>query len=96
MSKGGMAPKQAISLRAKKGLKITKLQKIRVSKNLSQSELAALSGVPVRRIQNYEQLARPIEGARIDTLCDLCLALDCKMEDLIEDKNVIAKIRLTK
>lgn len=96
MSKRGMKPQRAVKLKAEKGLEITKLQRLRVAKGLSQNDLAAISGIPIRRIQHYEQLARPIDGARIETLCDLCLALDCKLEDLIESKSIIAKLRKTK
>ena len=96
MSKRGMKPQQAAKIRIKKGLNSTKLQRLRVAKGLSQSELSAISGIPIRRIQHYEQQVRPIDSARLDTLCDLCLALNCKIEDLLESKQVIEKLRMTK
>ena len=96
MLKRGMKPQQAAQFNALNGLEITKLKQLRVAKGLSQNDLAAISGIPVRRIQHYEQQVRPIDGARLETLCDLALALDCKVEDLIENKNVIAKLRMTK
>lgn len=94
--KKGMKPQQAAKIREKNGLKPIKLQRLRVAKGLSQSELAAITNIPVRRIQHYEQRVRPIDGARMDTLCDLALALDCKLEDLLEEKTTIAKLRMTK
>lgn len=94
MSKRGMKPQQAAKLRAKQGLKTTKLQKLRVAKGLSQSELSAITGVAVRRIQHYEQQVSPIEGARLDTLCALCVALDCTLDDVLENKDIIAKLRM--
>ena len=96
MAKSGMKPTQALKLREEKGLEITKLQKMRVAKGLSQNDLAAITGVSVRRIQNYEQKTKKIEGARLDVLCDIAIALDCKIEDILEDKAVIAKIRMAK
>ena len=94
--KKGITPKQAAQIRAKKGIKETKLQKIRVSKGLSQGQLAAVSGVTARAIQCYEQEIRPIEGARLETLCAIAFALDCKIEDILEDKTLIERYRLVK
>lgn len=96
MVKRGMTPQQAAKLREKMGVKMTKLQRLRVKKGLSQSELAEISGVPFRRIQYYEQKSRPIEGARLDVICKLCLALDCKIEDIIESKEIIELLEQTR
>ncbi len=96
MSKRGMKPQQAAKLRARQGIEPTKLQRLRVKRGISQSELSALSGIPIRRIQHYEQRVRPIDGARLETLCALCLALGCKLEDVLERKAVIERLRLVK
>lgn len=96
MVKRGITPQQAKKIRDEKGIEETKLEKLRVKKGLSQSSLAAISGVTKRAIQTYEQQSRPIDRARLDTLCRLCLALDCKIEDIIEDKELIEKYRLSK
>lgn len=94
MGKRGMKPYQATQLKVEKGIKLTKLQKIRVKRNLSQSELSALSGLSVRRIQHYEQVEKSVENARLDTLLNLCVALNCKLEDIIESKSLIDKLRM--
>ena len=96
MGQRGMNPQQYAEIRKAKGIKPTKLQKIRVKKGLSQSELSTLSGVSVRRIQSYEQKKNAIENARIETICNLCIALNCKIEDLLENKELIGKFRMTK
>lgn len=96
MTKRGITPHQAKRIREEKGIEETKLQKLRVKKGLSQGGLAAVSGVPIRTIQCYEQQTRPIDGARLNSLCDLALALNCKIEDIIEDKTLIEKFRLSK
>ena len=70
------------------------LQEKRKKKGLSQSELAAVSGVKLRAIQVYEIGQRDINGAKLDTLCKLALALDCKVVDLLTDDAL--KIRLNK
>ncbi len=96
MGKRGMTPTQARRKRLEMGLPETKLQKLRVKKGYSQTELAAISGVPMRRIQKYEQQVVPIDGAKLNTLCALSLALDCKIEDMLENKSLIEKFRLAK
>lgn len=95
--KRGISVEQAKRIRAEKGLKDeTKLQKIRVSKGLSQGKLAKLSGVATRTIQHYERGVRDIDRAKLDTICDLCSALGCKIEDILENEETIAKLRATK
>ena len=51
---------------------------------LSQSELAEMSGVSVRTIQQYEQRQKSINRAKAETLLRLARALCCDMEDLME------------
>lgn len=53
---------------------------------LSQSQLAALTGVSVRTLQDYEQNRKPLEGARAVTVLRLASALECAVEDLISLK----------
>lgn len=89
MRKRGMKPQQFATLNAQKGIESTKLQKLRVAKNLSQSDLAELSGVPFRRIQYYEQNKGTIDSAKLETLCALSSGLGCKIEDIIESRSLI-------
>lgn len=74
----------------------TKLCELRLKKNLSQNKLAVITGISVRTLQCYEQKARPIDGASLDILCSLCLALDCKIEDLLENKDLRTKYKMVK
>ena len=62
----------------------TKLKKIREARQLSQSELAALSGVKKRSIQLYEQKVNDIDKAQAQTLYKLSRVLGCTIEDLLE------------
>lgn len=62
----------------------TKLQSCRRRVGLSQSELAAMSGVPVRTIQQYEQRQKNINHARACQVAALARALCCRVEDLLE------------
>ena len=61
-----------------------KLKQIREAKGLSQSKLAAASGVSIRVIQAYEQGAKDINKARVSTLLAIAKALHCNIEDLID------------
>ena len=62
----------------------TKLKKIREARQLSQSELATLSGVKKRSIQLYEQKVNDIDKAQAQTLYKLSRVLGCTIEDLLE------------
>ena len=67
----------------------TKLRRIRESRQLSQSELAKLSGVNLRSIQLYEQRVNDIDKAQGQTLYKLSRALGCDVEDLLENPESI-------
>ena len=62
----------------------TRLREHRRNCGLSQSELAAEAGVPLRQIQLFEQRRREINKSSAITLLRLSKALHCRMEDLIE------------
>lgn len=63
----------------------TKLKKIRENRNISQSELANLSGVKIRSIQMYEQRVNDIDKAQAATLYKLSRVLGCSIEALLEN-----------
>lgn len=60
------------------------LKEYRTKADLSQAQLAEISGVSVRMIQYYEQGVKDINKASGETLYKLSRALGCKMEDLLE------------
>lgn len=91
MKKTGMTPKKAATI----WKPTTKLKAMRIKRGLSQKELSIKSGVPFRSLQTYEQRKKNIEGAKLDTLCDLALSLDCNIEDIIERKDLIKKLKAT-
>lgn len=62
----------------------TNLKLLRQNAGLSQRELAELSGVPIRTIQQYEQRRKSINKAQAEYLIMLSQALCCAAEDLIE------------
>ena len=65
---------------------------MRQSRGLSQSQLAEKTGINVRTIQHYEQGSKNFDHARIDTILKCCIALNCKLEDLIENEDYVELI----
>lgn len=96
MTKKGISIEQAKKIREEKGIEDTKLQQARLKKGYSQNQLSVVSGIARRTIQCYEQRERAIDSAHLETLCALCLALDCKIEDILESKDLIEKFKMVK
>ena len=63
---------------------MSNLKHYREQAGLSQSQLAKVSGVNVRMIQNYEQGYKDINKASVITVYKLAKALNINTEDLIE------------
>lgn len=70
-----------------------KLKELRQAAGLSQSQLAEKTGINVRTLQHYEQGSKVFDHARIDTILKVCLALNCKLEDVIENQEYINLIK---
>lgn len=62
----------------------TNLKLIRKSVGLNQRELAEMSGVPLRTLQQYEQRKKNINKAQAEYLVMIAKVLCCKVEDLLE------------
>lgn len=62
----------------------TNLKALRLDAGLSQSELAEISDIPVRTIQQYEQNQKNINAAKAETVVKLAKALNCTVEALME------------
>ena len=62
----------------------TNLKLLRKQNGLSQKELAEISGVPLRTIQQYEQRQKNINKAQAEYLVLLSTTLNCSVEQLIE------------
>ena len=61
------------------------LQTVRIASGMSLRELSEKSGISLRSIQQYEQKAKDINKAAVDSILALANALGCKVEDLIEN-----------
>lgn len=62
----------------------TNLKLLRQKAGLCQRELAELSGVPIRTIQQYEQRQKNINKAQAEYLVMFSRVLCCEVEDLME------------
>ena len=61
----------------------TKLKELRKEKDLTQPQLAELSGVSLKALQAYEQNYRPLERASAIDVYNLAKALGTTIEELI-------------
>lgn len=62
------------------------LKRLRMYAQLSQSELARESEIPLRTIQQYEQRQKNINKAGADYVITLARVLGCNAEDLLENQ----------
>ena len=60
------------------------LMQIREYRGLTRRELAELSGINFRSLQDYEQGHKDIASAKADTLLRVSLVLGCSMEELLQ------------
>lgn len=70
-----------------------KFKEKRESKGLTQAELAKRTGVTKWLIQKYDQNTQDINSATFKTLVNLSVVLDCKITDILTDKELIDKCK---
>lgn len=63
---------------------MTKLQELRIKQNLSQAELARISGVNYRTLQDFDQGRKSLANAKGEMIYRLSQALDCSTDYLIQ------------
>ena len=68
---------------------MTKLQKTRLQKGITQAKLAEAAGVNPRMVQQYEQGIRDINGAKLPTVLKLAAALNCPLSDIMDDPETL-------
>ena len=74
----------AMNERLRKAKPETNLKLLRQQNGLSQKQLAEISSVPLRTLQQYEQRQKNINKAQAEYLVSLSTALNCSVEQLIE------------
>lgn len=72
------------------------LKLMREKRELSQAELAQIAHISKRTLQDYEQSRHNIDGANIKTLAKLANALQCSITDILEDPELIERLKVTK
>lgn len=72
---------------------MNKLKLKRLEKGLSQSQLAEKAGLNVRVLQHYEQGSKNFDHARLDTILKVCIVLNCKLKDVIENPDYLDLIQ---
>ncbi len=72
---------------------MSKLKEMRTVRGLSQSQLAKKAGVSYRAYQCYEQGTAYFDRVHMDTMLKICLTLECKMEDIITDPELLELLR---
>ncbi len=70
-----------------------KLQEERKRAKLSQSQLSKMSGVDLSTLKKYERGARSIDNAKLKILLALAIALDCRLEDIVDDEETVEMLR---
>ena len=62
---------------------MSRLKEVRKNKNLTQAELAEMTGVSLKALQAYEQNYRPLGRASALDVYQIASALDTTIEDLL-------------
>ena len=71
---------------------MSNLKNIRQSKGWTQQELYNHSNVSINMIVKYENGQRDIDGAGLDILTKLAIALNVKIIDILEDEKLISNV----
>ena len=64
---------------------MSNLKRIREERNITQAQLSEKSGVNLRMVQYYENGFKDVNKAQGITLQALAHALECKIEDILEE-----------
>ena len=64
------------------------LQERRKKKGLTQKELAEMSGISKKTIQHYEAGFRDLDGAKLETISRLAIALGCHIPDILNSDDL--------
>ena len=67
----------------------TKVKAMRIKKGMTQAQLADAADIKVRVLQHYEQGSKAFDSARLDVILRVCIALNCKVSDLLDNKENI-------
>lgn len=72
------------------------LKEERKKKRLTQKELSVKADVNLANIKAYEQGTRNINNISISNMINICVALDCDIDDIISDEKLKLKYEIIK
>lgn len=72
---------------------MSKLRDVRKSRGMTIKQLADKTGISFRSLGKYENGQLNIDGAKLKTLVKLSLALDCKVEEIIEEDILVKALK---
>jgi len=67
---------------------------LRENAKMSRTQLAEKADLNARTIEAYEQGRKDINNAKIKTLLKLCIALGCRLEDILTDDEAKELLKL--
>lgn len=70
----------------------TKLKAMRIKTGLTQREVVERTGINAQTYAQYEQGVKSFDSARLGVILNVCIVLSCKLEDVIEDKELLKSI----
>lgn len=72
------------------------LKEEREKKGLTQKELSAKANINLSNIRAYEQGTRNINNISISNMINLCVALDCDINNILTDETLKLKYEIMK
>jgi transcriptional regulator with XRE-family HTH domain len=75
---------------------LSKLRDVRKARGMTVKQLSSKTGISFRSLGKYENGQLNIDGAKLKTLVKLSLALDCKIEDIVEDDVLVKDLKKTR
>lgn len=71
-----------------------KLKEIRQLQGFSQNTLARAVGVNPSNIMKYESGVNSLDGAKLISLLKICNTLDCRLEDIVDDAELLKQLQI--
>ena len=74
-------------------MEMSNIKKVRIEKGLTQAQLAEKSGLNIGTLRHYEQGSKNLDNAKIETLMDICDALDCRLYEIIQNETLQERVK---
>lgn len=67
----------------------TKLKALRVARGITQREMVERTGINAGTYSQYEQGVKNFDNARINVILRVCVVLNCRIDDIMENPKYI-------